>query len=323
VDSFEAVDVHTHVVPIDLVPPSDDERWPIAVEHGDVAELRTSTGRRRVIPATAWNLDRRLLDMENHGVSTQVLSPLPELFAYWAEPGEAAEWCRGVNDWTAKAMATHPDSFDGLGILPMQDPEAAARVLDEVADGPLCGIALGTNVAGVPLTDPRFAEIFRLAAALDLCVFVHAVPGVHTAAVARRLGDPALAVAATFPGEIASVGLGLLAANRDVRSCPRIALSHCGGGMPLLTGRLAGMRGEATDTQRFWYDSLAHDDDLLDAVAHRGGAARILAGSDYPSALPDWPDQVARASAVNAAAFLGSRSRLHRRLHVKRHSGTA
>ncbi|MCL2730117.1 MAG: amidohydrolase family protein [Actinomycetia bacterium] len=316
-DPIEVVDIHTHVVPVDVM--SAPGRGLPSVVPGadpDHAELLTAGGRRRVLPATAWDLGLRLRDMDEQGVTRQVLSPLPDLFAYDAETAPATDWCRAVNDWTAAAVRGRPGRFDGLAILPLQDPEAAAHVLDEVADGPLCGVLLGSSVAGTPLTDQRYEEIFRLAAALDLCVLVHAVPGPHFAAVAGRTQNRALAAAASLPGEISSVGLGLLAAGQAGRPGPRIALSHCGGGMPLLTGRLAAAQGEPADPQRFWYDSVAFDHSLVDAVAERVGPRRVLAGSDYPSALPAWPPHVGAASAENAAAFLGPRSQLHQQLHA-------
>jgi aminocarboxymuconate-semialdehyde decarboxylase len=261
--------------------------------------------------------------MDEHGIDVHVLSPLPDLLAYWAPPDAAVEWCRAVNDWTASAVRAHPHRFEGFGILPMQDPEAAANMLDEVVDGPLCGLQLGTNINGTSLTDRRFAEIFSLAAAVDLCIFVHATPSTHCDAIRKRSMRPELAAAAAFPGELASIGLGLIACADPVR--PRIALSHCGGGMPLLLGRLQSAH-HATDTaeggggcepesiaRQFWYDSLAYDEALLRAVVSRVGPSQLLAGSDYPSNRRAWPEDIAAMSAVNAAAFLGPRSKLHGR----------
>ena len=70
-------------------------------------------------------LNARLADMDRDGVAKQALSPMPELFSYWAPPADGGIWASSLNRWIAEACSTAPDRFVGLGTVPMQDVGAA------------------------------------------------------------------------------------------------------------------------------------------------------------------------------------------------------
>ena len=80
------IDVHTHVVPLDLpfAGTSGDE-WPRLERNGDSAVAYVGGQPFRSVERSAWDPERRRQDMKEDGVERQVLSPMPELFCYWAE----------------------------------------------------------------------------------------------------------------------------------------------------------------------------------------------------------------------------------------------
>jgi predicted TIM-barrel fold metal-dependent hydrolase len=73
--------------------------------------------------------DRRLREMDQHGIEMMVLSlNAPAIQAMW-DVGRANETARKANDYLAEQVRKRPDRFQGLAALPMQDPEMATREL--------------------------------------------------------------------------------------------------------------------------------------------------------------------------------------------------
>jgi 2,3-dihydroxybenzoate decarboxylase len=73
--------------------------------------------------------DRRLREMDQHGIEMMVLSlNAPAIQAMW-DVGRANETARKANDHLAEQVRKRPDRFQGIAALPMQDPEMAAREL--------------------------------------------------------------------------------------------------------------------------------------------------------------------------------------------------
>ena len=78
------------------------------------------------------------------------------------------------NDALAEAIAPDRDRFGGWALLPMQDPEAAARELRRcVRDHGFIGGHVASNVRGLYLNDERFTPIFQAAVDLNVPLFVH------------------------------------------------------------------------------------------------------------------------------------------------------
>lgn len=73
--------------------------------------------------------DRRLREMDAHGIETMLPSLNSPAVQAIADRGKATEVARRANDFLADEVAKRPDRFQGLAALPMQDPDAAAREL--------------------------------------------------------------------------------------------------------------------------------------------------------------------------------------------------
>jgi aminocarboxymuconate-semialdehyde decarboxylase len=153
------IDVHAHVVPerFPILRAGMDEGWP-EMDHFEPGRARIMIAGRnfRTVTEGVWSAQKRLEDMESDGVDAQVISPMPELLSYWLPVEDATAMAEWVNVYIATMVAERPGRFYGLGMVPLQEPDAAARALEDVAKAGLKGIEVGSNILGRSLGDERF-----------------------------------------------------------------------------------------------------------------------------------------------------------------------
>lgn len=296
------IDIHTHVSPIEYpeVPQGLEQsccgRWPAMSGQTPDKKWLLSFGSQpfRTIEASSWDPTVRLAEMHDEGIAVQVLSPMPELLSYWLPLPGATVVLERVNSLIAEMVHNHPTRFFGLAAVPMQDPSLAAKLIYDVPDKlGLHGIEVGSNVNGTYLGDPRFDEVWAAAEDADICVFVH---GIHPVAFANG-NDRVLSVFAGIPSDVAASAASLLVSG-VLEKFPRlrIALSHGGGGISSMLGRMDrgwggsegfGGRSKIKPSElasRFFYDSNIFDRQALGELCTRF-PGRVCAGSDYPYAL--------------------------------------
>ncbi len=115
----------------------------------------------------------RLADMDNNGITMQVLS--------LASPGvqvlpadTATALAKLFNDRLAAAIATHPDRYSGLAAIAPQDPDAAAQELERaVTKLGLPGALINSHTHGEFLDEPKYSPILAAAQALDVPIYLH------------------------------------------------------------------------------------------------------------------------------------------------------
>lgn len=306
-------DMHSHVVPPSFpFGPDDDPRWPVLRIAGDgaTAEVIISGSVFRVIRSVAWDFGRRREEMRRDGVTLQLVSPMPELFSYWAPDAAAAAYCSAVNAWVAGQAGDGSGCWAGLGILPLQDPAAAVAALAEVADLGLVGVEVGSNVNGVCIADPRFRPVLAAAADLGLLVFVHAFHPAGLDSVGYRAARPAV----NFPLEIAWA-LQSLIAEGVLAELPRLRLmvSHGGGATALTLGRLQALWEGSAEYQarlpvspydcarRVMYDTLLFDPRAVQYLVEFAGASQVMLGTDYPFGSVRAGEPLERCPGLDAA----------------------
>src|SRR5439155_8844425 len=130
------VNMHAHIIPENFPPAGSRASawtWP-SMDHFEPGRARIMIGAKnyRTVHDGNWNVERRLSDMKAHGADVEVISPMPELCAYWFTPGDALDFCRYANDVVARMRGRAPGRFIGLGIVPLQDPELAAKELSHI-----------------------------------------------------------------------------------------------------------------------------------------------------------------------------------------------
>jgi aminocarboxymuconate-semialdehyde decarboxylase len=246
----------------------------------------------------------RLADCDRHGVDMQVLSTVPVMFSYWAQPQHTHDLARFLNDHIAGVVRDYPSRFAGLGTLPMQDAELAIRELERcVGELGLRGVEIGTNVNGKNLDHPDLFPVLAAAERLGAAVFVHPWDMLGK----ERMQKYWLAWLVGMPAETA-LAIGSLIFGGVLERLPRlrIAFAHGGGAFPGIVGRIErGFHARpdlcAVDNAnapcrylgRFYLDSLVYDADALRCLIRLVGVNRIALGSDYPFPLgEDEPGQL-------------------------------
>jgi aminocarboxymuconate-semialdehyde decarboxylase len=293
------VDAHCHLLPRDY-PPGAPACFP------QMEPIEQSTDRMLVFGAMRFRArdvffeaERRLEAQTASGVDVEVLTPMPPLLRYDLSAADGLALARHVNEVTAQLCSVDPTRLVGLGMVPMQDPDAAAAELAAIGDLGLAGVEIASNVLGASIGTERFLPFFAEAARLGLAVFVHAMPGVSDRLPPKAAGtyvvglEGALAAASLITGGTAA-------------KCPdlRIAFSHAAGGFPLMLPRAqyfwsgswneeprvperAPMPDDGPSplqfARRFYYDTLVFDRRALRFLIDYLGPDRLLVGSDFPA----------------------------------------
>jgi aminocarboxymuconate-semialdehyde decarboxylase len=309
------IDLHTHILPREW--PDLDAKYGYAgfvrLEHYQPCCARMMIGERvfREITDNVWDPQRRIEECDRTGVSMQVLSTVPVMFSYWAKPADALDLSRRLNDHIAEIVRAHPTRFAGLGTIPLQDPDLAARELERCArELGLRGAQIGTHVDAneycAPnecrnLDDSSLNVVWRTAEQLDAGIFVHPWDMLGK----QRMPKYWLPWLIGMPAETAlAICCMMFSGVFDRFPKLRVAFAHGGGAFPFTIGRIEHafhVRPDlvAVDNKtnprsyfardgnaaRFYVDSLVHDRDALKLLLKLFGAERVALGSDYPFPL--------------------------------------
>ncbi len=289
------VDVHCHVVPSEFPVSTSCTQWPRMERRGDDATM-VMVGKKefRLVDSRCWDTQRRIADMNREQVGIQVLSPMPELLSYWIDKQDTLILARHVNRAISNMIQAAPDRFEGLGMVPMQDPELAARELGSLqSEYGLAGIEIGSNILGKSPGDPVFDIVYAEAERLGLAIFVHAL---HPTTNDRLVGPATIDAFVGFPSDVGFAAASFIS-GRVLEKFPRlrVAFSHGGGTLvsflprfesgwskrPALTQAFASPLQTA---RRFYYDNVVFDRRLLAHMIETFGESQVFVGSDYPFA---------------------------------------
>lgn len=290
------IDFHTHFVPHDLPKANgSDPSWPSMIAKiGGKRALFVGERHFRELDPVFWNVERRLEAMAIEGVDMQVISPLPELLSYWVHPRLAKPLMRAINQDCAEMVAQSGGKLLGLGILPLQDIDAALEEIEAIARMPgLVGVFAGSNVNGKSIASEVFDPVMQALERAGLFLFVH---GIRPSGADRLEGPSLMNAVVGLPHETTSVVASFMA--RDITErMPDLQLvfSHGGGGIGAVLGRMQAMwehfpsLREAMQTppevaaKAFWYDTAVLGPDYTSYLIDRVGADRLLAGTDGPT----------------------------------------
>ncbi|MGK3951375.1 amidohydrolase family protein [Microbacterium sp. I2] len=299
------VDAHAHLLPKDY--PADA---PSCFPH--MEPIEDSTDRLLVFGKTRFpakevffEAERRVEAMDASDIDAEVVSPMPPLLRYDLPAADGLALARHVNDFAAELSGHAPERIVALGMVPMQDPDAATAELAAMKEQGLAGVEIASNILGSSIGDEKFLPFFQEAQRLDFPVFVHAMPSPMDRLPMSAMGTYVVGIEGMFAA--ASLILGGTAA-----ACPdlRISFSHAAGGLAMMLPRANYFWGGSWNEEppnreravmpddgpspleyarRFYYDAMVFDRRTIRYLIDLLGADRLLVGSDFPAMLREEP----------------------------------
>jgi aminocarboxymuconate-semialdehyde decarboxylase len=280
-------DVHNHAVPreaVELLRGADG--YPIQVE-GDFMEADRV---RAELTPLFLEPEPKLEQLAQAGLDAAVVSVSPALFAYEVDENRGAALCRAVNGGLADFCAFDRARLRWVAHVPLQAPEAAARLLAEAAGAGAVGAQIGSSVAGRPLADAGLDAFWRAAGELGVPLMVHPAynnphPGLEGYHLQNAIGNQLETTIAVERLIVTGV--------MDRHPGLRLLLVHAGGYVPWQGGRLrhaATVRAELADSPpdpytyfgRIVVDTITHDAAALRFLVERVGRENVVMGTDLP-----------------------------------------
>lgn len=317
------IDVHNHFLPepyvdllLELDTPvgleSDGDQLYMVHERSGTASV--AAGNRIPLQEGFTEIDERAAWMADHDVDRTLVSvstPNPLADAFMTD--QSTRLVRRINDGFADAQSRHPDHIAGLGMLPLRDPEAARAEVDRIADDlDLCGIALPTSLPDGKLSAPNLEPVFTAIDDRDLTAFIH--PHGNILSETLESNESFLNPLVVFPVETTLQIARLIYDGFFDDHDFDVVLSHMGGTLLHLAGRLDRGRREITDPdarpdrpildylKEFYYDTISFHRPALQAAIDTVGTDHFVFGTDYPFDEEDIDTAIADIEAVVPSA---------------------
>jgi aminocarboxymuconate-semialdehyde decarboxylase len=293
------IDIHAHFLPEtwpDLAARFGSPDWPW-MRHTEAGKAMLMLGEKEFRPVydACWSAARRIEEMDRDGIDLQVISATPLLFAYDRPADQATDCAKLFNDLSLEICAGGNERLLSLCQVPLQDTDAACKVLSRAMQDGHVGVQVGNHVGERNLDDEGLITFLQHCANEGAAVLVHpwdmlAKERTHKYMMAWTVGMPA-------ETQLGIVSMILGGAFERLPESLRLCFAHGGGSFAFLLGRLDNawrrrdiVRGKSTDVpssylRRFYVDSAVFDAAALRFLADVMGEDRVMLGSDYPFPL--------------------------------------
>ncbi len=242
----------------------------------------------------------RLQAMDEQGIDVEALSINPNW--YKIDRDLAKQVIKVQNEKLAEAVAKNPDRFVAFATAALQFPDLAAEQLEEaVKKYGLRGAAIGGNVAGEEISDPKFHPFWAKAEQLGVVVFIHPQGDGAPAQLSQRFkGNGYLGNVIGNPLET-TIALSHLIFEGTLDKFPglKIIAAHAGGFLPSYAGRSdhgcptrpdlcpGGTHGTIKKMpteylKQLYYDTMVFRPEGVRHLVAEVGASQLVVGTDFP-----------------------------------------
>ena len=236
----------------------------------------------------------RIEKMAELGISKQLVSPNPITYFYHQPAKDAVPFNLAHNVEVARICSAHP-SLVGAAALPLQDLDASLKELNRAVGelGMVCSY-LGTDVNGIPLSDPRFEELWSEHERLGVPVVIHPAPrgSFHSAGPFFDKWDMDVIFGFAMDEGLAVAHL-LFGGVLDRHPRLNVHIAHGGGFAAFQKGRLMAAlekrpwgknlleRPFDDQWRQLSWDTAVHRTDALQFLVDTEGCDRVLLGSNF------------------------------------------
>jgi aminocarboxymuconate-semialdehyde decarboxylase len=229
----------------------------------------------------------------------------------WGDRAVSLGAARAMNESMSAAQIAYSGRIRWMASLPWQYPDDAVAELRRAQTLGAVGVITLANIAGEPLTAPRFAPVWAAIEAADLPVWMH--PTVPPGADAMDMSAYNLIANIGFMFDT-TLALTRMIYDGFFDRYPRLKLiaGHAGGTLPFLAGRLDQCYNNmpacrvnisqppSAYLRRIYYDAVVYAPEALAACISIAGAGHVMYGSDYPHNIGDMAGCLGRVDALPA-----------------------
>ena len=298
-------DYHTHFIPSVVLEWIKEHEQTIGAkwttEHPDKFEFLTVNGKWGFeLKPTFYNFELFQQQQRAVGIDYSLLSPIPQLFLYELPSNITTPLARIYNRALSDIVRQHPNKYDALSTVPLQNIDDAISVLTEAMELGLKGMIIGPSFNDKPLSDEYFKPLFDVAEQLGALIFIHPLLSEE-----KRIQYNMMPNLIGIPWETTICATDLILTGfLDRYPTLKILLAHGGGYLPYQLGRLdegytkwPAVRNKlqmapSQYAKRFFYDTVLWDQHSIQFLIYVVGEDQVLQGSDFPFDLSFFPPTI-------------------------------
>tara|TARA_B100001105_G_C22361842_1_gene430708 strand:- start:220 stop:1311 length:1092 start_codon:yes stop_codon:yes gene_type:complete len=248
----------------------------------------------RPIGKEYWDVNSKIKFMDSHNIDISIIS-LANPWLDFLSNDENPEGTSNTLNKDLNNMCTDSNGrLYGYGILPMNSITSGLNELKNISKlEHLRGIIIGTSGYGKGLDDINMEPIYQELEKNQLILFVHPHYGISGENLSKY--GHSLELALGFPFETSiSISKLILSGVLDRYPNLKVLVSHSGGTLPYLSGRLdscfkyetnlaESLKKKPSDYLKdLYYDAIIYNDDCLELLVKSVGNDKIMFGTDHP-----------------------------------------
>lgn len=295
------VDVHSHIYPASWISLLKARTTPPYIDNeANTLVNRPGVTGKPLLP-TLSEISTKIAFMDKHSIDISVLSlGNPWLDFLEADDADAIEIAASINSELESMCAENNGRLFFFATLPIRSPfPSLVQLLSKLSAYPHCrGVVIGTSglTLGTTLDSKETRPLLQALADAKLPIFLHPNYGLPTSVLGDEFCGQVLPVSLGFTTEttIAITRLYLSGTFDEIPGL-RLILSHAGGTLPFLTGRIESCithfpTGSSAPKKsldevlktNIYLDGITFAAPPLRAAAEVVGADRIMFGTDHP-----------------------------------------